>query len=335
MCPTRTVLQGLTATSSLAAAGAGALIIAAFRRDVRTARARLSGQSRLVETARGLVEIAESGTGPPVLVMHGTGGGFDQGLLAARSLPDGYRIIAPSRFGYLRSPMPADGSHAEQAETLAALLDTLGVPRAVVLAVSAGAQPAIQLALRHPDRVHALVLITPALHLPPKPGAPPASGPPGLILDHVLASNFAVWALGHLAPNLLVRVAGVPRSLDDQLRPELREQLVDGFFPASARHVGLAHDICTTTPIAPDLPIEQLQMPVMLVGTADDRYHTGDVVRYSAGAAAHRDGAPPRVRRAHSDRPGRPDPAGDPGLPRRPYRGRRPPKPRSIREPVS
>jgi pimeloyl-ACP methyl ester carboxylesterase len=230
------------------------------------------------------VEVAESGTGPPVLVVHGSAGGFDQALMAGRgNLGDGYRIIAPSRFGYLRSPMPAGGSHAAQAETLAALLDALRVPRAVVLAVSAGAQPATQLALRHPERVQALVLISPALHLPPKPGVPPESGPPGFVLDYVLASDFIVWVLVHLAPNLLLRVAGVPRSLDDRVTPQLRKQFVDGFFPASARHVGLTHDIRTTTPVAPDLPIEQLRMPVMLVGAADDPYKTGEVVRYSAG----------------------------------------------------
>jgi 2-hydroxy-6-oxonona-2,4-dienedioate hydrolase len=41
---------------------------------------------------------------------------------------DGYRIIAPSKFGYLRSPLPADGSHVAQAETLAALLDARSSP---------------------------------------------------------------------------------------------------------------------------------------------------------------------------------------------------------------
>lgn len=274
------------ATLSLAvgAAGAGAAIIAAFRSDMRAARARLAAQSRLVETACGPVEVAESGSGPPVLVVHGTAGGFDQGMMAGKgAFGNDYHLIAPSRFGYLRSPMPADASHAAQADTLAALLDALDVPRAVVMAVSAGAQPATHLALRHPERVQALVLVTPALHLPPKPGVPPESGPPGFVLDYVLASDFVVWAIAHLVPNLLVRVAGVPPSLVGQVTPELRRELVDGFVPASARHVGLAHDIRTTTPVAPDLPIEQLRMPVMLVGTADDPYKTGEVVRYSAG----------------------------------------------------
>jgi 2-hydroxy-6-oxonona-2,4-dienedioate hydrolase len=283
MPTTKTAHRGRTALLSLGAgvAGAGAALIAAFRSDMRATRSRLAGQSRLVETACGPVEVAESGTGPPALVVHGMAGGFDMGLMVGRSvLGDGYRVIAPSRFGYLRTPMPADASHAAQADALASLLDALAVSRAVVLAVSAGAQPATNLALRHPGRVQALVLITPALHLPPEPG-PPESGPPGFVLDYVLASDFLVWAIARLVPNLLVRVAGVPAALDRQLTPEYRKELVSGFFPASARHVGLANDIRTTIPIAPDLPIEQLRMPVMLVSAADDPYKTAEVVRYS------------------------------------------------------
>ncbi len=54
--------------------------------------------------------------GPPLLMVHGSGGGFDQGLDFARTLvPDGYRVIVPSRFGYLRTPLPADASPMAQA----------------------------------------------------------------------------------------------------------------------------------------------------------------------------------------------------------------------------
>jgi pimeloyl-ACP methyl ester carboxylesterase len=282
---TKTAHRGSAALLSLGAgvAGAGAALVAAFRSDMRAARSRLAGLSRLVETARGAVEVAESGTGPPALVVHGIDGGFDMGLMVGRNfLGEGYRVIAPSRFGYLRTPMPADASHAAQADTLAALLDALAVSRAVVLAVSAGAQAATNLALRHPGRVQALVLITPALHLPPEPGAPAESGPPGFVLDYVLASDFLVWAMAHLVPSLLVRAAGVPPALDRQLTPEYRKELVDGFLPASDRHAGLANDIRTTLPIAPDLPIEQLRMPVMLVSAADDPYKTAEIVRSSA-----------------------------------------------------
>jgi pimeloyl-ACP methyl ester carboxylesterase len=98
----------------------------------------------------------------------------------------------------------------------------------------------------------------------------------------VLASDLIIWAMVRLAPNFLVRIAGVPPSLNDEVTPEFRNDLVDGFFPASARHVGLAHDIRTTTPTAPNLPIEQLQMPVLLLSAADEPYKTADIVRYSA-----------------------------------------------------
>jgi len=264
------------------AAGAAA-IRSAFRSDMRAARSRLAAQSHLVITASGPVEIAKAGHGPPVLVVHGTAGGFDMALKLGRTfVGEEFRVLAPSRFGYLRTPMPADASHAEEADAFASLLDALDVPQVAVVAVSAGAQPATEFALRHPERVQALVLVSPALYLPPKPGVPPESGPPGFVLDYVLASDFIVWAMVHVAPSFLVRIAGVPPSLDSEVTPEFREELVDGFFPASARHVGLAYDIRTTTPIAPDLPIEQLQMPVLLVSTADDPYKTADVVRYSA-----------------------------------------------------
>lgn len=281
-------MTGTTKMLVTALFGAGAVVGAAavrsaFRADMRAARARLEGQSRLVETTCGLVETAETGVGPPVLVSHGSAGGFDMALKLGTALTgDGFRVIAPSRFGYLRSPMPDNASHAGQAETFAGLLDALDVPRAAVIAVSAGAPAATQLALRCPDRVTALVLMVPALHIPPKPGVPRQTGPPGFVLDHVLASDLLVWAMVHLAPNFLLRVAGVPPSLMGRVTPEFRKGIVDGFFPASARQVGLAYDMRETTPVAPELPIEQLRMPVLLIGVADDPYNSAGVVRHSA-----------------------------------------------------
>ncbi len=275
----RTVLAALCAVAC--AAGAAA-VRAAYRSDMRAARSRLAGQSRLVDTAFGPIEVAEAGQGPPVLVIHGMAGGFDMGLRVGLDvLGEGFRVIAPSRFGYLGTPMPAEPTHDGQADALAALLDALDVPAAAVIAVSAGAQSATRLALRHPDRVQALVLITPALHLPPPPGSSNA-GPPDFIFDYLLASDFPAWLITRLAPQVMVRIAGVPRALDHQVTPEIRQEYVDWFFPSAARHLGTAQDLRSTLPTAPDLPIEQLSMPVLLISAEDDPYWTADVVRYSA-----------------------------------------------------
>ena len=73
-----------------------------FARDMRAHEQRIGSGNRLLDTASGAVEVAEAGKidDPPLLVIHGSGGGFDQGLTlgsdyAARS----YRVIVPSRFG--------------------------------------------------------------------------------------------------------------------------------------------------------------------------------------------------------------------------------------------
>jgi 2-hydroxy-6-oxonona-2,4-dienedioate hydrolase len=43
-----------------------------------------------------------------VLIVHCAGGGYDQGLAFGEPLSSGWRIIAMSRFGYLRTPLPPD-----------------------------------------------------------------------------------------------------------------------------------------------------------------------------------------------------------------------------------
>jgi 2-hydroxy-6-oxonona-2,4-dienedioate hydrolase len=61
-------------------------------------------------------------------MIHGSGGGHDQGMAWARPLvQQGVRVIAMSRFGYLRTPRPADASPEAQADAHACLLDALGI----------------------------------------------------------------------------------------------------------------------------------------------------------------------------------------------------------------
>ena len=134
----------------------GGLIVAmgatcvSYSREMAAIRSRLTEGSHLVRTRHGLLEYSVTGDGPPVLAVHGAGGGYDQGLLLARVYGGGgCRWIVPSRFGYLRSVLPADSSTAAQADAFADLLDSLGVERVAFLAMSGGVPPSLQFAERY------------------------------------------------------------------------------------------------------------------------------------------------------------------------------------------
>ena len=115
----------------------------------------------MTPTAAGPVEYADLGSGPAVLAIHGTPGGYDQVAFmqsAAQMAPRGYRVIAPSRPGYLRTPSASGRTPAEQSRLYAALLDRLGIDKVVVLGVSGGGPSALQFAILYPGRCRALIL---------------------------------------------------------------------------------------------------------------------------------------------------------------------------------
>ena len=78
-----------------------------YRRDLSDARERLARGGHLVQTSCGAIEYSEEGKGKTVLSIHGAGGGWDQGLLISPFVGEGFRVIAPSRFGYLNTAYPA------------------------------------------------------------------------------------------------------------------------------------------------------------------------------------------------------------------------------------
>ena len=116
------------------------LILMRFRRDMRIAQERLStAGAKVVQTDCEPIEYATFGQGAPVLLIHGIFGGFDQGHnIASNNVGTEFKSIIPSRFGYLRSPLPDDASPAKQADVFARLLDHLKIKRISVMGTSAG-----------------------------------------------------------------------------------------------------------------------------------------------------------------------------------------------------
>lgn len=113
---------------------------------------------QIAETTLGPVEYAVVGTGTPVVVLHGSPGGIDAAALMAGILPrDGISAILLSRPGYLGTELGDRRTIDQQADLLAALLDHLGIERAGVFSLVGGGPAGYRMAVRHPDRVSALV----------------------------------------------------------------------------------------------------------------------------------------------------------------------------------
>lgn len=117
--------------------------------------------SKLADTEFGSIEYVDRGTGAPVLVVHGSPGGCDQGSLLGNFLvAAGFRVIAPSRPGYMRTALtPENASIDAQADAHAALMTELGIERFAVVCWSGGGPSTYRLAVRHPNRVSTVVAI--------------------------------------------------------------------------------------------------------------------------------------------------------------------------------
>jgi pimeloyl-ACP methyl ester carboxylesterase len=141
----------------------------------------------------------QAGDGPAVVLLHGLTATRRYVVMGSRLLErSGYRVVAYDARGHGRStPAPTAAAYGYErlAGDLEAVLDALGVERAILAGASMGAHTALRLALRAPERVAALGLITPSFD--PSPARAP--------------EDFAGW---------------------DALATGLREEGVEGFLRA-------------------------------------------------------------------------------------------------------
>jgi 2-hydroxy-6-oxonona-2,4-dienedioate hydrolase len=248
----------------------GEWMYAAYTRDMSVAEARVAAGRRLAETPCGLIEYGEQGNGFPALVIHGAGGGYDQGLLIGELiLGEGHRIIAPSRFGYLGAEIPADPSSEAQADTYSCLLDILGVERAVVFGFSAGGPSALQFALRHPQRTQALIMASAISYTEPLSDEDLRRLESGI--NQIIGSDFFYWAMERAVPDEFLVLIGVPRGV---LRTMSKEEAdvaaltLELMHPMSRRFPGILLD--QTRQIPRDWPLNQISAPTFVVHARDD-----------------------------------------------------------------
>ncbi|WP_103381730.1 alpha/beta fold hydrolase [Pseudonocardia dioxanivorans] len=237
-------------------------------------------EATVAETALGPIEFAVVGTGAPVLVVHGTPGGIDAAELMARILPrDGVSAILLSRPGYLGTPLDGRTTVDAQADLMAALLDHLGIARAGVYTWSGGGPAGYRFAVRHPDRVTALVAnaaCSQAYQLPEQDLATRLmfTTAPGQWLLRVLAAHGGrQYTQGVIADEGDLTPDQVAQRVDEILADPAKQRFVTDLGPTALpdgrRRAGYRNDLDRFAEIT-TLELEKITAPTLVVqGTAD------------------------------------------------------------------
>lgn len=249
---------------------------------MRAARERLLSGSEIARLPQGEIEYAVRGEGVPVLLLHGAGGGFDQGLWSGKvTLGDGYRLVSVSRYGFLRSPIPDGASVKTQAALYRDLLDYLRIERAIVIGSSAGGPSATQFANDYPERCSALILLS-AVSLARAPGD---KDPFYVNIIHLIQqSDYVYWLFTRFLQPVFLSLLGIPSGVYEGFTPgqrELSQEMLDIMHPMTPRHKGTINDgemlelgIASTGNIA---------SPTLIIHARDDA-----LVSFTHAESAHR-----------------------------------------------
>lgn len=229
--------------------------------------------SRFVELDGIDVHYKDAGSGgSALLLLHGFGASVFTWREVMAPLAARHRVVAYDRpaFGLTERPVDWAGANPYSGETQVvlaqALLDRLGIERAVLVGNSAGGRVAVDFALAVPERVRALVLVSPAVGI--------GGGGPFRVLAPLLRTP----QLGHLGPLLVRSIQRSGPGIIERAwhRPELiTDEVMAGYRkPLRAENWDRALFELTRAPRGAD-PAERLDelasIPTLVVTGDDDR----------------------------------------------------------------
>ena len=262
--------MSLVRWATIALLGTAALAAAAFIADIRNAYARVADASTVVSSPHGNIEFKLGGSGPPVLVVHGSGGGYDQGELIAQAvLGNRFHWIAPSRFGYLRSTFQAHATFDDQARAYADLLDHLGIDKVAVVALSHGGPSALLFAVLYPERVSSLTLLSCGV-ASSSDAAQEQANQKGDTLTAIFKHDWLYWATSKLLRGQLMALMGANEAVIEGFTKDQRElvdRVIDYMNPVAPRSAGVAFD---NKAAMPNQRIAAIRAPTLVVHAKDD-----------------------------------------------------------------
>jgi pimeloyl-ACP methyl ester carboxylesterase len=244
---------------------AGATTVAFLRYSSESSDryAALLAGGEIAATEAGPIEYLLKGDqGPVLLFLHGTPGGYDQ----APDADAGYRVLAPSRPGYLGTPIDTGRTPAEQARAYAQLLDALDIDSVVVMGASGGGPSALSFAATYPRRTIALIAIEAVSQSTPLPEVGPFRW--DFLYWLALSTSLNLVGIEGIVAAQIPDPANQQRILADPDKTEQFTAVIWSIWPASRRAEGWQNDEHQFNHL--ELPIANITAPTLIIhGNAD------------------------------------------------------------------
>jgi pimeloyl-ACP methyl ester carboxylesterase len=198
-----------------------------------------------------------AGDGPPVVLLHGLSATRRNVVQGSRHLPRrGYRLIAYDARGHGASDPAPRYEYSDLAADLDAVLAHFDLERAALVGSSMGATTAMAFALAHPERVPALVQITPAYT-----GDARGDGDTW----EMMAAELERGDLDAFAR--LAQPDGVPERWREVARDATRQRMERHEHPEAVARA--LRDVPKSIAWTGLEPLEGLELPVLIVGSRD------------------------------------------------------------------
>jgi pimeloyl-ACP methyl ester carboxylesterase len=228
---------------------------------------------KIAQTRKGPVEYTLLGSGPVILVCHGTSSDCTSHEGYEPLLSAGFSILTPSRPGYGRTPLKEGATAAESADLFMALQDNLDIKSCFVLAVSGGGPTGIALAANFPRRVRRLVLIA-ALTRPEGRASEPAYksqvafyGPMHGVMWGMLGLMSRLSPRNMARQTMAIFSAHDPKDALDRLTPEDIKKICL-FYQHHSSRVGALNDLRHT--VGKEL-LQKIKMPTLVIHSREDK----------------------------------------------------------------
>lgn len=213
---------------------------------------------KTIQTSYGKMSYIDTGSGDEIiLISHGLFGGYDQGYNSMKDQIGKYRILAPSRFGYVGTDLPKNCTVKDQAKAYAEFLDSIGVDKVYILGTSAGGTSSIRFAMEYPERVKGLILFCSGGTPLEKPL--PDDIPSYVAVPKLLCNDFGIWAIGPIMQNMM----------------SMPKETWLSVFPVSQRRDGVINDgyHANRDPLInyDEYKIEEINVPVLGIHSKDDK----------------------------------------------------------------